>query len=73
MKSFKKKVVVAGTRPEAVKMAPVYMALKKSDKIEPVFLSTAQHRQMLDQTLQIFGITPDFDMNIMRQGSPLTT
>lgn len=73
MESSKKKVVVvAGTRPEAVKMAPVYMALKKSDIIEPVFVSTAQHRQMLDQTLQIFGITPDFDMNVMQPGQTLS-
>lgn len=69
--SPRKIVIVAGTRPEAIKMAPVYMALKKSEKISPIFLSTAQHRQMLDQTLEIFGIKPDFDMNVMRRGQTL--
>lgn len=73
MESSKKKVVVvAGTRPEAIKMAPVYMELKKSEKISPIFLSTAQHRQMLDQTLRIFGIMPDFDMNVMQPGQTLS-
>ncbi len=73
MESSKKKVVVvAGTRPEAIKMAPVYMELKKSEKISPIFLSTAQHRQMLDQTLRIFCIMPDFDMNVMQPGQTLS-
>lgn len=70
--SKKKKVaVVAGTRPEVIKMAPVYLELKKSDKLTPVFISTAQHRQMLDQALDIFGIKPDYDMNVMREGQTL--
>ncbi len=68
----KKIAIVAGTRPEVIKMAQVYHVLKTSDILEPVFISTAQHRQMLDQALQIFSITPDFDMNIMQAGQTLT-
>ena len=58
--------VVAGTRPEAVKMAPVYFALRESNHFETVFLATAQHRQMLDQTLKVFGIQPEHDLNLMQ-------
>ena len=68
---MKKVTVVAGTRPECIKMAPIYFELKKSSKIQPVFLSTAQHRQMLDQTLAVFGITPDYDLNLMQPGQTL--
>lgn len=68
---MKKVAIVAGTRPECIKMAPVYMELKKSSKIQPIFLSTAQHRQMLDQTLAVFGIAPDYDLNLMRAGQAL--
>ena len=64
-------VVVAGTRPEAVKMAPVYFALCESKKFATVFLATAQHRQMLDQTLGVFGIQPEHDMDLMRPGQTL--
>ncbi|MBQ6535138.1 MAG: UDP-N-acetylglucosamine 2-epimerase (non-hydrolyzing), partial [Opitutales bacterium] len=69
---MKKVVVVAGTRPEVIKMAPLYLELKKSKVIEPIFLSTAQHRQMLDQALSMFDITPDFDMDIMQAGQTLS-
>ncbi len=65
--------VVAGTRPEAIKMAQVYKALKNSDTLNPVFVSTAQHRQMLDQALSIFGIKPDIDMNLMRDSQTLNS
>ena len=64
-------LLVAGTRPEAVKMAPVYFALQESKTLEPIFCSTAQHRQMMDQTLGVFGITPDLDLNLMRPGQTL--
>ncbi|MDR2512888.1 MAG: UDP-N-acetylglucosamine 2-epimerase (non-hydrolyzing) [Puniceicoccales bacterium] len=64
-------VVVAGTRPECIKMAPVYFALKESRLLYPVFLSTAQHRQMLDQALAVWGITPEYDLNLMRPGQTL--
>lgn len=69
---MKKRVaVVAGTRPECVKMAPLYFELQRSEIIEPVFLATAQHRQMLDQTLGVFGIEPEFDLNLMQPGQSL--
>lgn len=68
----KKIAIVAGTRPEVIKMAQVYHVLKTSDILEPVFISTAQHRQMLDQALRIFSIVPDFDMDIMQAGQTLT-
>ena len=69
-----KKVValVAGTRPEVIKMSPVYFALKESETLRPVMLSTAQHRQMLDQAFAAFGITPEFDLDLMRPGQDLT-
>lgn len=62
---------VFGTRPEAVKLAPVVHALSASDTLEPVVVLTAQHREMLDQMLKWFAITPDHDMNIMRHGQTL--
>ena len=64
-------LVVAGTRPEAVKMAPVHFALSQSKKLESLFCSTAQHRQMMDQTLEVFGIRPDLDLDLMRPGQTL--
>ncbi|MFP4358547.1 MAG: non-hydrolyzing UDP-N-acetylglucosamine 2-epimerase [Puniceicoccaceae bacterium] len=64
-------LIVAGTRPEAVKMAPVQFALEGSGKLEPVFCSTAQHREMMDQTLGVFGITPDIDLDLMTPGQTL--
>jgi len=63
--------IVAGTRPECVKMAPVYFELQKSETLRPVFLSTAQHRQMLDQTLAVFGIKPEYDLDLMKPGQTL--
>jgi len=60
-----------GTRPEAIKMAPVYFALRESDTLRPVFVSTGQHRQMLDQTLAVFGIKPEHDLNLMQPGQTL--
>lgn len=70
---MKRKIgIVAGTRPEVIKMARVYWALKKSTIIEPIFISTAQHREMLDQALEIFGIKPHVDMNVMQAGQTLS-
>ncbi len=63
--------IVAGTRPECIKMAPVYFELQKSQLVQPVFLATAQHRQMLDQSLQVFGIQPEYDLNLMQPGQTL--
>ncbi|WP_339213137.1 UDP-N-acetylglucosamine 2-epimerase (non-hydrolyzing) [Ornithinibacillus sp. FSL M8-0202] len=67
-----KVMTIFGTRPEAIKMAPLVLELKKrSDEFEPIVTVTAQHREMLDQVLEIFNITPDFDLNIMKQGQTL--
>jgi UDP-N-acetylglucosamine 2-epimerase (non-hydrolysing) len=69
---MKKRVMcVFGTRPEAVKLAPVVHALKESEKVEPVVVLTAQHREMLDQMLRWFQITPDHDLNLMQHGQTL--
>jgi len=68
---MKKVALIFGTRPEAVKMAPVYLAMKSS-KLEPIVIATAQHRQMLDQVLGLFGINPDFDLDIMQERQSLS-
>jgi len=68
---MKKIALILGTRPECIKMAPVYFALQQSKKLSPVIVSTGQHRQMLDQTLGVFGIKPEFDLNLMQPGQTL--
>lgn len=65
-------LTVFGTRPEAIKMAPVIRALAKSDRVTARVCVTAQHRQMLDQVLALFGITPDYDLDLMKSGQDLT-
>ena len=71
---MKKKIMcVVGTRPEAIKMAPVILALKAEPWADVRLLATAQHRHMLDQVLNFFGIEPDIDLNIMRPNQALTT
>ena len=67
----KKVMLVFGTRPEAIKMAPVVGALKDADDFEVTVTVTGQHRQMLDSVLEVFGIRPDYDLNIMRPGQDL--
>jgi UDP-N-acetylglucosamine 2-epimerase (non-hydrolysing) len=62
---------VFGTRPEAIKMAPVVRALAAADGIDARVCVTAQHREMLDQVLALFAITPDYDLNLMRPGQGL--
>lgn len=62
---------VFGTRPEAIKMAPLVLELERTEGIESVVCVTAQHRQMLDQVLKIFNITPDYDLDIMREKQTL--
>lgn len=62
---------VFGTRPEAIKMAPLVNELEKSDQIESIVAVTAQHREMLDQVLETFNIKPDYDLNIMKAGQTL--
>ena len=69
----KKVLCVIGTRPEAIKMAPVIQAFKSKSRIECRILATAQHRHMLDQVLEIFDIEPDIDLNIMRPNQSLAT
>lgn len=66
-----KVMAVFGTRPEAIKMAPVVLELRKYPEIEPLVAVTAQHREMLDQVLNLFDIRPDFDLNIMSTGQTL--
>ncbi|MFS0754984.1 UDP-N-acetylglucosamine 2-epimerase (non-hydrolyzing) [Noviherbaspirillum sp. 1P10PC] len=66
-------LIVVGTRPEAIKMAPVILALKEQPWAQVRVLATAQHRHMLDQVLNFFDITPDIDLDIMRPNQALTT
>lgn len=63
---------VFGTRPEAIKMAPLVKELEKREEIENIICVTAQHRQMLDQVLETFDIKPNYDLDIMKQGQTLT-
>lgn len=62
---------IFGTRPEAIKMAPLVKELEKRKEIESIVCVTAQHREMLDQVLNTFDIKPDYDLNIMKQGQSL--
>ena len=62
---------VFGTRPEAIKMAPVVLALQASQQVEAKVCVTAQHRQMLDQVLELFNITPDYDLDVMQADQDL--
>ncbi len=62
---------IFGTRPEAIKMAPLVKELESRKEIESIVCVTAQHREMLDQVLETFKITPDYDLNIMKQGQTL--
>ena len=66
-----KVMTVFGTRPEAIKMAPLVLKLKKDDRFEEVTVVSAQHREMLDQVLDIFKIKPDYDFNIMHKNQTL--
>ena len=66
-------MVVFGTRPEAIKVAPAILALKSSPGFEPIVAVTAQHRSMLDQVLDLFGITPDHDLDILTPRQSLTS
>lgn len=65
-------MIVMGTRPEAIKMAPVILELKSRKEFDAKVCVTAQHREMLDQVLRLFKITPDFDLNLMSPGQNLT-
>ena len=64
---------VFGTRPEAIKMCPLIKELEKNDQIKSIVCVTGQHRQMLDQVLEIFQVVPDYDLNLMKDRQTLTT
>src|SRR5574343_174569 len=66
-----KVMVVFGTRPEAIKMAPLVKALQATPGLQTVVCVTAQHREMLDQVLRLFDIVPEHDLNIMKPGQDL--
>ena len=61
-----KTLSVFGTRPEAIKMAPLLQSLNQQPQIQSIVAVTAQHREMLDQVLQLFDIHPDYDLNLMK-------
>ena len=69
--STKKVMLVFGTRPEAIKMCPLVKELKKREELETVVCVTGQHRQMLDQVLEAFQVTPDYDLSIMKDKQTL--
>ena len=69
---MKKIMCVFGTRPEAIKMAPVVKAIEQNENLQSVVAVTAQHREMLDQVLELFRIKPDFDLNLMKKNQTLT-
>jgi len=65
-------LLIFGTRPEAIKMAPIVKVIQQHKRFEPVIVVSGQHREMLDQVLQIFDIQPDYDLNIMKAGQTLS-
>src|SRR5512145_159157 len=67
-----KVLTVFGTRPEAIKVAPVIRGLRRCDGICSVTCATGQHRQMLDQVLKVFDIAPDYDLSVMTRGQSLS-
>lgn len=66
-----KVMTVFGTRPEAIKMAPLVKGIERDKDLESIVCVTAQHREMLDQVLDLFDITPDYDLNIMKSGQTI--
>ena len=68
---YRKILLVFGTRPEAIKMAPLALELKKHPQLDVKVCVTAQHRQMLDQVLELFELTPDYDLDLMQPGQDL--
>lgn len=69
---MKKIMFIFGTRPEAIKMAPLVKAVEACSELEPLVVVTAQHREMLDQVLTLFEIVPNYDLNLMKPGQTLT-
>ncbi|HUB02778.1 MAG TPA: UDP-N-acetylglucosamine 2-epimerase (non-hydrolyzing), partial [Terriglobales bacterium] len=68
----KKVGIVFGTRPDAIKMAPVLLELRRSEEFEPITISTGQHRQMLDQVLRVFDVQVDVELDLMRHNQSLS-
>ncbi len=68
---MKKIVVIVGTRPEVIKLAPVYIELKKSKKIKPILINTGQHKEMVDEMLMWFGVKEDFNLKLMEKNQTL--
>ncbi len=68
---MKRVLTVLGTRPEAIKLAPIVLALAECAEVESRICVTAQHREMLDQVLNLFGIVPDLDLDVMRPNQGL--
>lgn len=68
---MKKVLIIFGTRPEAIKMCPLYLELKKRKSLKPILCVTGQHREMLDQVLNTFNVTPDYDLSIMKENQTL--
>ena len=64
-------ILCASTRPEMIKMAPLYLELKKRPAFNPLLLSTGQHKEMLYQVCDVFNIRPDYDLEIMKAGQDL--
>jgi UDP-N-acetylglucosamine 2-epimerase (non-hydrolysing) len=74
MQSQKKKIaIIFGTRPDTIKLAPIILELRRNPRFRVINIATAQHRQMLDQVLEVFSIKPDFDLNIMQPKQSLAT
>lgn len=69
---MKRILIVFGTRPEAIKMCPLVLELKKSEKLNTVVCVTGQHKEMLEQVLDVFQIVPEYDLGIMKKGQDLT-
>ena len=63
--------LVFGTRPDSIKMAPIVLSMQKERHIKPTVYVTGQHRDILDQVLQVFHITPEHDLNIMQHGQTM--
>ena len=68
---MKKVMLIFGTRPEAIKMCPLVNELKKHEKLKTVVCVTGQHRQMLDQVLEVFHVMPDYDLSVMKDKQTL--
>ncbi len=73
MKKTKRIAVCVGTRPEAIKMAPVYLELSKDHRFEPILFSTGQHKEMLQQVFDVFDIKPDIDLEVMSPNQTLAS